>query len=423
MTMKRNLRLRKSSQGVKPLRTVIEGELEIVTPLHIGSGEELCGADFLTAYGTFTRIDERKLFARFAGDADALTALEAPALDLDDFLYTRGIPPSEIASYTMKMATRRQPKRENRALEFARGGVDRRPYLPGSSLKGSLVSGLLWMINATSRDENNPLWVSQRFRELLAQCRYGRFPTDTALLESLLGREAHNRIGRVIHVPDVSIPADAVQLHHASLFHLHTPSGGYHWSSDRGGETRDSRQATPIFVEAVAAGRKLPVRISFDEFLVREARRKHSPINFPAESLEAEWMSPEFILSGMNDLAYNTIWVEKNYFERARDERLAARYAELFRRCENLAGNEVMFRTGWGLNWHGVTGYLWDDPTAKDLSLPTRRHTQFPFPKTRRIIFDMENPLGTPGWMILRITGQHHEPHDAPAIASTSAAE
>ncbi|MGE0435320.1 MAG: hypothetical protein AB7S36_23920, partial [Planctomycetota bacterium] len=369
-------------------------------------------SDYITSSSSAHRVDQRKLFERFGDDASAMRALEQPKLNISDFLYERNIRPEELSRYRIRSVTRRGASPTDRLLPFARSGAPDRPYVPGSTLKGSLMSGLIWMINAEARDPENPLWVSGRFRDLLAECRRGRFPMDTPMVDALLGRESHNRLGRVLQVTDVPGDNDQLQLTHACLFHQATPRGGHEWSG-RGRKARDSRDAAVLFMETLAPGSRLPVQVRFDEFLLREARRRRSPIDFSQEALDKEWLSPSYLLSGVMDLAYNTLWQEKQYFERCGHDRLVERTAELFARCEKLAENEVMLRLGWGISWHGVTGYLWDDMTAKALSLPQFDKAAYPFPKSRRVVFDGENPMGTPGWAIFRVKGTRHLPDES----------
>jgi hypothetical protein len=375
----------------------------ILTPTHIGSGEVLGAGEIVNAYGNFFCVDDDKLLARCADDADALAALDDPRLIVDEFLLKHNIPLAEVSAYEMKSMTRRVPRHGDPTLQFARQGVSQAPYVPGSSVKGALTSGLLWMINAEARDPDNPLWVSERFRKLLQECRRGPFPTDTKLRQELLGRDAGNQLMRVLRVPDATIADGGLRLYHSGLFHLAAPHGGYSWSEFRGGKVRDPRRAAPTFIEALQPGTIVPLRLEFDNFVLRAAQEKRVPVEFGAEAMNERWMSADYILSGAMDLAYNTLFQERQFFERAQEQTLTAATAELFDRCEGLNDNEVMLRLGWGINWHGVTGYLWDDHTAKELRLPQREKNEFPYPKSRRVVFEGETPIGTPGWMILRV--------------------
>lgn len=413
-----------------PLRTTVHGELQALTPLHVGNEEQLSPGDVVCDERTCIRIDIPKLLARVAGDEAALRAIGGGRFVVAEFLREIGIPADEVKAYEIAVASPFVPPRFGQPVHtFSR--LSNGPIVPGSTIKGALLSGLLWLVRAEARDRDvkaqaaaaaqegadatavpgEPPWVPSRFRDLLDACRARPGLSDEAMIEALFGREAEHRITRALTVSDAPARDADLALYHHGIFHLRDPEAGdFTWSGLRGQHVDEQRWMSHAYMEALKPGARVPIEMHFDEFFLREARRKGSALHTPRHAVEGNWCSPQFILSGVGDLSLNALWLELKFYERCRHRRLVDATKALYARCMKLPQNEVLIRLGWGTGWRGQTGLLWDDETARELRLPGRDYNAFPYPKTRRIVFQGDEPLGTPGWALLRVNGQRTGP-------------
>ncbi len=118
-------------------------DVKTISPLHIGTGEKLSGKSFVLSGGRVIVADERKLIA-WAGStpqsASAFTAFAERANEsLSSFFQQQGLAAQDFAAYQAVYAAADRPRD---VLVFIKSS-NARPYLPGSSLKGSVRSALL----------------------------------------------------------------------------------------------------------------------------------------------------------------------------------------------------------------------------------------------------------------------------------------
>lgn len=114
--------------------------VEIISPVHVGSGDPVQNKWLSWAGGRVSLLDEEKLLgeivARELEPAFEVFCLDPHQRQPDEFLRQHNIPLRAVTAYELPC-----PREPNRLLPFIKTGG--RPYLPGSSLKGALRSSLL----------------------------------------------------------------------------------------------------------------------------------------------------------------------------------------------------------------------------------------------------------------------------------------
>jgi CRISPR-associated protein Csm5 len=114
-------------------------QVTVVSPLHIGSGEKVDSRWFMWDGQQVTLLDAEALLAQVVQRQQVIQfeqfCLDARA-SARDFLVAARIPVTDVAAYTLIC-----PERPTEILSFIK--TTGQPYLPGSSLKGAIRSGLL----------------------------------------------------------------------------------------------------------------------------------------------------------------------------------------------------------------------------------------------------------------------------------------
>jgi CRISPR type III-A-associated RAMP protein Csm5 len=121
-----------------------EAQVKVLAPLHIGSGQRLTPYDFVyqAKARTLHILDEQKLISWVVADEkrnEAFLQAAESGGDAEAFLAQMGVEPGDFASYSLPAHLTGKPAE---VLQFMRG-ASHFPFLPGSSLKGSLRSSLL----------------------------------------------------------------------------------------------------------------------------------------------------------------------------------------------------------------------------------------------------------------------------------------
>lgn len=117
-------------------------EIEIISPLHIGTGERLTGVEAILTRTEMTVLDANKLTQwalRDPSRADAFVQLLERGGQIRDFLARYRQDPRELEAYSISAETIDPPKNIMPFIKLP----GYRPYLPGSSLRGSLRSAIL----------------------------------------------------------------------------------------------------------------------------------------------------------------------------------------------------------------------------------------------------------------------------------------
>ncbi len=391
----------------KKLKSIIEAEVEVLTPLHISSGKSFQPSDVVRDPESFFVINERKLIEKFADNDEVLKELENPRLILQRFfeehedLYVDDYMLYELEARTQKTVRYGMPLNS-----FARIGAEFTPYIPGSSLKGALLSGILWDLNQIARGDSEK-WTSDIFVSALKRCfHHGNDINiyDNEFISAILGKDSTNFAQKAFRILDASLKPEDIGVFANAMFHCDKPNGsGYHWSGIQKLPTNDFTKISYELIEAIKPGTKFNVKIVVDNVALKNVKFGE------LSSKLRHGKSYEFgdIASAIFELAYNTLYYEKEFYSKTGHRKLINASEDFYNYANSIAedpeSNEIMLRLGWGMNYHGVTGFLWQDDIVKKLRLPMQNYHEYPYPKSRRIVFDGQNEVGTPGWVKMRI--------------------
>ncbi len=126
-------------------------EAEILTPVHVGAGAEkdwLENADFVFDNGELYLLDHKKVIDAIGPDkfANALTAPNKTSL--------KNMLPGPVADYASKVLEC-DANTNNEIRAQIRAGLENKPVIPGSSLKGAFRSVIIHHLEPSSRTKNN----------------------------------------------------------------------------------------------------------------------------------------------------------------------------------------------------------------------------------------------------------------------------
>lgn len=372
--------MNKSTRPLSKLKTVLNLDIEVLSPLHIGTGKVLQRSYDYTIFKNRTwRIAEDLLFEevynRSSGNQKALNKLLAasPAEDLiepDD--YTNH---PEFFRYHMPG----QPRAEGKGAELReclKTGRDE-PYIPGSSLKGVLRTVLAWSII-----HKEGVQISYN------QLRDNRSWAGQPLEQKIFGNDPNHDLMRALQVGD-STPGKKDEL---MLANVQVVAG--------------SNFQSPIEVEAFRPGAHVQAQLVLDEHLLTPTMAQHLGWNQRAEYLRKLEM-------------YSRNWAGsriKTELAHVGDRKELNRVADFYRLLERLrgqlkGGQDFLLQMSWGGGWNAKTvgDQLAADPTQLErlidryhLSKSRERRPGDAFPRSRRIYFDRNGPAMPMGWVLVR---------------------
>ena len=356
----------------------IELEVEVLTPLHIGTGHILTeGFDYVCYGGRTWRIDLDGLAEElYAADPEIVTQLlRTPPGQLlkpedlrEDAPYIRYVLPGTPAGEQFREAIK-DPRD--------------RPYIPGSSLKGAIRTLIAWHA-----------WKNLGLS--LSRVRWGDKPKFAAqdLEAEIFGRDPekrrkspHHDLLRALRVSD-SQPNDTSAL---GIYQVRVWTG-------RGG-------AAPISVEALKPGGTFPTAVTIDETLFSSwASRSRG---FPFD--HRDWLAsiPELA----RQRAKERLECEIRFWQEAGFKDLVYPFLKRISDLKKQPGSGFPLQLGFGTGWEGTTigAPLKKDPQWPEihrryrLGQAPRAKVQTPpeeFPRSRRVVVNRQGqPVAPLGWV------------------------
>ena len=371
------------------LKTVYDAEIEVLSPLHIGTGRALQRGYDYTVFGNQTwRINENVLFQevqlRAAQDRAALNRLlmARPAEELLEANDYEDHP--EFFRYHLPG----QPRAEGRGAELRECLKDSRdrPYIPGSSFKGALRTILAWSIFRAER-------MSFKTLDLGRNRSWAGQPVE----REIFGRNPNYDLLRALHVSDSQpVASDTLMLANVQV-------------------VVGNRAQAPIEVEAFKPGTRLRLRLTLDEHLLAKDVVRRLGWHNKGTHLR------NLAIHGRN-FANRQIKRESAHFaEKPELRRLAEFYQLLARLRIQLKGtSHFPVQMSWGGGWASKT--LGDQIPQRELeevidryrlSRSRNRAAGDPFPRSRRLYFYQDSPAMPMGWVLVRLEKQN-EGEDAP---------
>lgn len=419
-------------------------EIEVISPVHIGSGGAISPIEYLVE-DEFYRADMDRIFEdeRFnneefienAKGGSLYLGRFGPELAKEHVRYALDISESTRTNLLRLIGGPSSEVREHIKTKDA-------VYIPGSSLKGAIRTAILWKALKDSR-------ILQTAKNIIRkQGKVNPKKADEEIEKMVFGRNPNYDLLRALQVFDSKITAMR-DLELSKVVILSATQNEPGWKMFRGKRSfvvPNYDDATPIFIEALKPKRVLRGTIKIDNWLLREEEEKIAKeLGFSGKQYLVE-----DITMNCNEFAEDFIAGEITFFERYSGsalKRVVEFYKTLREGFKILSENELLLHLSWGSGWHGMTvGELFDvkmlrgnfdlgknikrsfckkcnsqlvkegpDDRFYDYCQNCRRHLRkneqyqkivkmiWPFPKTRRIVFEDGKPAYPLGWVKLRI--------------------
>lgn len=182
--------------------------IEIVSPVHIGTGERLNRMEFVEQNGKVYIIDEQKFIQRVTETPQLQAEFENLCLQggrLTDLLRKNNIPITEVTQY----GVRKDGRLSSNILPFIKTpGTPPSPYVPGSSIKGALRSAFLRGALLRGILPKNKAQAKVEAQLSLRKSK----KADDALEQDYFGKDQHHEWVRVLQITDTK-PVSPQKLH------------------------------------------------------------------------------------------------------------------------------------------------------------------------------------------------------------------
>ena len=369
-------------------------QLKTITPVHIGTGEMLSQIDGFYDNGRWHRIDIDAVLAAIPeSELNRLTI----AMGGRNFQWGRYLPTNQpSASYTLPCP---EDPRETEIREAMKNPFGR-PMIPGSSIKGTIRTALLWgLIDDDSPEAREAFEYSVNYLKEQLQRRPNRSWVGQGIERYVLGKDPNHDLMRVVQVSDTApIPIEALEM-------------GVAWTVtlNQDGELvqkREGNREYKTFVEQIRAEQTLDFSIKIDKSLFRPLEKRELGYSDRQEEVICEKLAKTY-----NLVAKGLAEEEAEFYDYYRLPELANFYELFLNQIENLPAGAFVLPLGWG------TGYLAKTVTQlatggdNDLMMRFRRHYRLgrsrsggdyyddEFPKTRRVLYDRQRPKSPLGWV------------------------
>lgn len=374
--------------------------LEVLSPLHIGSGQEYSALDGAYSQGRWYLIDIGKVLERSREDPTNLAShMMKPDFNWSAWLQNRKITSAEVASYSVECPVNPE---KTRVRTFIRDAY-RRPYIPGSTLKGAIRTAVLEeLIFQKSLAERQRLAKQTTQPQPNSGKPHDRryVARNTIERDLLIGKatgkanESNYDLLRALHVSDAEpIESDHLQI---GLIWVYTLRNGQLVQKRQGSEEYK------IFAEWLPAKVQTRLSIQIDETLLREKYAR--TLGFKEEQIEVirDWISL------CNSRSKQIMEYEARFYENYALPDVARFYQSLLKRLESLEQQGgALLNIGWGGGWEmkTVTNPLTEglDDHYEDIrDVFKLGHLESDiFPKTRRVAFHNNQPHAPLGWVAL----------------------
>ncbi|MCU7496194.1 MAG: type III-A CRISPR-associated RAMP protein Csm5 [Ignavibacteria bacterium] len=362
--------------------------IELLSPVHIGSGIKLSrGLDFLSENSSTIIISPSILMDYLRSDREELENFISGGYKLQ---MLKHLP--EGRKYNVKCNS-------SDILQFERNG-NSLPYLPGSSIKGALRT-ILFKCFLMGMDKED------RCRLLESINPKNKESADKEITKKIFGNLPNNNFMRILQIGDAMFEEGSMELFKIYIMNMTDSSKPcFAWKNVRRKlNTLSPNDATPVHAEMLQAGSAANFSIKIENFLF-ENPQAIAELGFASRKLTIENLSEE-----VNRYSREMLESELKFFQSFKNPLLRHLEAELARIMETIppenseqSKKEMVLRLGWGTGWKSMTGNWIDEQSLKiirpDMQLG---RAGMPFPKTRKIIFEDNEPAQVPGWVKIRL--------------------
>lgn len=370
-----------------------------LSPLHIGSGEELkLNYDFVNqtsidkeykGTGFTWRLNVDEILASRTNDRNGR---ETPArlLNPADFVLDAAGNPNRLFRYRIPGEIR-AGKVYSQLRACVKDVLDC-PYIPGSSIKGAIRTALaVQILKARGADLKSQINLQSNSKR-----------ADDAIEKKLFGPDPNSDWMRAFRISDALLPVENRQPGY-SLFVANTnPLTA----------NPNTQKSVPIEIEAIQLGNEFFGSVTVDDFLLREESF------LPAKVHLDRWI-PEIHEYGMNRL-----YLLKDWYSRVPDsQKILKKIDQLIQFGEDVSKKNLsmaLLQIGFGCGWDGMTyGELlqkdpkWFSDMLKDFKVIKQNKKKSgggvpsiiqSFPTSRKVVYQNEIPADFLGWCLLDFT-------------------
>ena len=350
--------------------------VEILTPLHIGSGYYLDRMDYICEGNWFYAISLDRLLRHSAADARELASLMSrPNFRLKEYLGQRRIPVQEVSRYRAKI----QDPPSGRVHEQIKS-ASFYPYLPGSTVKGAIRTSMLWKAWQGESKQKLLASTAERLRDIKHQLerasnekqkkrilRRERGGFSKNMEKVFFGRSPHYDFLRAVQVADSGPFRDVLEVKLVETYDL------------TGGKLLpDTRLSN--WCEIIPEGAVTTLGIKMVEEIFRYSDLHMGDKKKYIDSL----------VQICNSRARELAKFEMDFFRQHRVSNAQRFYSDLLRQIDTLPPGSFVLSIGWGTGWKAKTVGEEVDRTDETLFREIRKvfqlgHPGAIFPKTRRL--------------------------------------
>ena len=366
-------------------------QVEILTPVHIGTGDAYTPLDGVYADGRWHRLDIDRVVGAGADARQLAREMSLPSFDWVTILrrYQIALASATASGYPVPCAG---DPGNTPVRPFLRD-VSARPYLPGSSLKGPMRTAIFaHLARARPSELARAVGNARQPRESGRRRQVSREWLTQPVERFFLGNTPNYDLMRAVQVADSEpFPVDALEI---------TPVWTYTLRAGRMEEKRDGGEYK-VFVEQLRPGGAAKVSLHIDEFLFSpQANRELCFAGAMEEAVRS--------LAGVcNARARSLLERELGFARQYGPARVVRAYEELLQRLADLPPGAFLLNLGWGGGWECKTlgellrEVLGDQEFARLREQFRLGRSGQPFPKTRRYAYRGGAPTFPLGWVSL----------------------
>lgn len=356
------------------LTTKYDLEIELLSPLHIGNGNSLVhDYDFAYERNMVYMIDQDKLIEQ-VGDAVFEKGFDARI----SRLLPAG-PYEPVSRYGLGWHERPRTS----ILEFEKD-VFGRPYIPGSSLKGALRTGIVsGVLNSNEISPLPAILGDPRVRAKTAGSAMERGALSPGTTDSR--RSPNYDLMRSLRVTDSQpVLTENIELSAVDVFSL------------KQGGNLEPKPGMRILVESLPAGTRVTGACQIDEYIFGPQAEKLDL----DDAKDMMHSLPERLRRFSDHLLEG----ERDFYAKHGPVPLSQFYAKLLHVRAGLASNQFLMQMSWGTGWRSKTvspeieGSADFAAVVGRFSLDKGRNAGV-FPKTRKLVVDGEIPCMPLGWV------------------------
>lgn len=367
--------------------------LEALTPVALGDGSVQTPLDYGVVGDRLYHVSWARLIEHSDFNADVLRkAAERGQVRIDQ-LYPGLLP--ETSDYSLPLEPgARKVLQEGYPPIFSFARTAGRPFIPGSSVKGSFRTALL---EAAAANDQSRQRVMGAFQESVTGSRPARAKlADRAGQRAYLGRTPNEDAFRALRVRDSQpFPPEFLQICEVRIVTLRMPHpasgrGSAYGYKRPGGPSADyPEEGMALVTEALAPGRAVSLEVIVDEEIVR----------FPARFRVAQTASDIPALESLLNARGRRLAEQESRFYRSIGLDGPARAMESV--LGELSKGSACIPLGWGSGWAAKTATLLIDSRTLEAARRNYRMGRpgFPFPKTRKLVCRNGWPDAPLGWV------------------------